>query len=226
MRLVLQGIVVFIMSLALGGVGVYLFSVFKGEKRQENTNITINLIKENTGLVDEVFDNDGVLMDQLAYSFDSDELRQKAVGIINKASVVAEIHDNRVMVEHGKAGLALDILSLAGIIPGVENFTFTDVTASEGSLDYKVQNRLATQNMLSNMIATMADGIEKARVFLVSKDIVGEIDDVKVVILRRDGVNGLNVKDLEGIKENILAMTGVESKSLIDIIDSKTGKSY
>ncbi len=226
MKLVLHGIVVFIMSLALGGLGVYLFSAFKGEKSQDNNNITINLIKENTGLVDEIFDNNGTLMDQLAYSFDSDELRHKAVEIINKASVVAEIHDSRVMVEHGKAGLALDILSLAGFIPGVENFTFTDVTASKGSLEYKVQNRLATQNMLSNMIATMAEGVEKARVLLVSKDIVGSIDDIKVIILRKDGVNGLNVKDIEGIKENILAMTGVESKYLIAIIDSKTGKSY
>lgn len=222
-RIVMQGLIVFIMSLALGGAGVYLYSTLKEPKKKS---VNIKFLQRQVGLVDEVFDDGGALMDQLAYTFDNDDIRARAVETINRAGIVAKMVDDRVMVESGKAGLALDVLSLKDFIPGVRNFSFTDVTAIEGSIEYKVQNRLATQNMLANMIETMAEGVEEASVELESEAVVGDIDGVKVMVLRRDGVNGLNFKDLEDIKLNIIAMTGISDKSIVDIVDVETGKSF
>ena len=224
-KLVLQGAVVFIMSLVLGGVGMYLFSLYKGEKKPITT-ITLNLTKKDTGLVDEVRDSNGLLMDQLAYTFDTAAEKGRAVALLQQAGIPAEIHGARVVVEGGKSGLALDILSLMGYIPGVENFTFTDITAPQDTLRYKIQNRLATQNMLSNMVATMTEGVEEAKVFLGSRSIVGALDDIQVVVLRKPEVKGLNIEDLEGVRDNIMAMTGVNDISTIRIVDSETRKDY
>lgn len=226
LKLLIQGIAVFVMSLALGGIGVYLYSYFSQDRSVEGKTVTIDLLRKDNGLVEEVFDTEGLLMDQLAYSFDKSSQREQAVEVLKQAGISAEIHDSRIMVQSGKSGLALDLLSLKGYIPGIENFSFTDVTADEGSLRHRIQNRIATQNMLANMVETMTAGVEAARVYLDSKSVNGDIDDIRVLILRKDGVNGLNLSDLEGIRSNIVAMTGVEDSSIIDIVDSKTGKSY
>ena len=224
-RLILQGMAVFILSLALGGLGVYLFSLYRGEEKPVRT-LTLNLQSQDTGLVEEVLDANGLLMDQLAYSFTSAGNREQAVSLLLKAGISAEIHGSRVMVPGGKSGLALDILSLEGYIPGVENFTFTDITAPQGTLQYKIQNRLATQNLLSNMVATMTEGVEAARVSLGSESIVGDLDNIQVVIQRKPGVNGLSVADLEGVRSNIVAMTGISDAAIIKIVDRETGDKY
>ncbi len=225
-RLIVHGIIVFVMSLALGGVGVYLYSVFFPSVEAPVRKVTLSLNPKDSGLVSEVYDSNGVLMDQLSYFFGGDAERKQAVDLLVQAGIKAEIHDSRVMVESGKTALAMDVLSLVGLIPGVDNFTFTDITAPEGSLQYKVEQRLATQNLLGNMIATMAEGVAEARVYLGAENIIGDISFIKVIIKRRAGVNGLQKSDLDGIEDNILAMTGITDRSIIAIHDSETGKKY
>ncbi len=225
-RLIVHGVIVFFMSLALGGVGVYLYSVFFPSDDTPVRKVTLSLNRNDSGLVSEVYDSNGVLMDQLSYFFGSEEERKQAVELLVKAGIKAEVHDSRIMVESGKTALSMDVLSLVGLIPGVENFTFTDITAAEGSLQYRVEQRLATQNLLANMIATMAEGVAEARVYLGADNVIGDISFIKVIIKRRAGVNGLNKSDLDGIEDNILAMTGITDRSIIDIHDSDTGKKY
>ncbi len=224
LRLILQGILVFVVSLILGGVAVYLITSLR---RPEVPVLKLNLVQQDDGIVNEVFDASGMVMDQLSYSFEKPAERQKVAALLQKAGINSALNGERIMVEGGKTGIAMDLLALKGLIPGVDNFSFTEVTAEEGTLRHKLQQRLATQNMLANMIATMTEGVDRAQVNLEAGETLdGDISKVKVVIDRQAGVNGLKVTDLAGIRENVSAMTGVEDISRIDIIDSKTGNKY
>ncbi len=224
LRLILQGILVFVVSLILGGVAVYLITSLR---RPEVPVLKLNLVQQDDGIVDEVFDASGMIMDQLSYSFEKPAERQKVAALLQKAGINSALNGERIMVEAGKTGVAMDLLALKGLIPGVDNFSFTEVTAEEGTLRHKLQQRLATQNMLANMIATMTEGVDRAQVNLEAGETLdGDISRVKVVIDRRAGVNGLKLADLAGIRENVSAMTGVEDIARIEIIDSKTGNKY
>lgn len=84
--------------------------------------------------------------------------------LLAKYKIAYAVDEQKIMVAPEQLPLALELLQVAGLAPDAQHFSFTEVTAPPATLRYELQQQLATQNMVANMLTLLADEIVSAQV--------------------------------------------------------------
>lgn len=171
--------------------------------------------REQTAPISEVVAPDGETFTMLPYQPEDAEARKRAVFLLEREGLRHKTVENKLMVQPGQVPLAMDIMAQANLVPGTEHFSFVEilVDSEKEPRRYELQQLLATQNMLANMIPAMSAAVERARV-LINPNIPGEPPTAFVTLYLRKGTE-LEEGIPGDIRDHVSALAvGVEPRNV------------
>lgn len=147
--------------------------------------------------------------------------RERVEEELRKHAIDYRVVEDKVMVESVKTPLAMDALQTAGLGGAARHFSYREITADPQKEPerYALQQQLADQNMLGNMLALMAAEIVSADVRF---DLAARTARVRLTL--KPGTKGLPAGLLKEIREHVRAVAGDVQVEIVQEKSANSGK--